>query len=64
MSKVLIEIEVDNAAFGDTQPECSMEVVRILRQYCDNVDDSSQYGLKTVLRDKFGNTVGRVEVQS
>ena len=51
--KLVIEIEMDNAAF-DTGPEDEVGV--ILRNYCDNLLGFGD--LDKVLRDTNGNTVG------
>lgn len=47
-----LQIETDNAAFGDFR---AVEVARILRQLADNLSTSGDSGN---LRDINGNTVG------
>ena len=63
MSKVVIEIETDNAAFGD---EPGVEVARILRDLATRIAEEHvadlPHGLR--LRDLNGNTVGEVTWQS
>lgn len=62
--KLRIEIEMDNAAFGDDQSSVrGEEVARILKLIAGSCE---LYGLtdifSTKLRDINGNTVGRAEV--
>jgi len=55
--KLMIEIELSNHAFAE---DSKSEVVRILKEYCDNVEGSNLDRRR--LRDINGNTVGLAEV--
>lgn len=56
--KFTLEIDCDNAAFGDTDSERGDEVARVLRDLARRVADGY---LMVYLRDANGNTVGTAE---
>lgn len=59
--KLRIEINLDNAAFGDAgSPDASIEVARILRWLSENIEyqDIKAEGFERRLRDFNGNRVG------
>ena len=62
--KITIEIDTDNAAFGEGPEERGCEAGRILDQMMtweDDLSDPEWEGMK--LRDFNGNTVGNVIVE-
>jgi hypothetical protein len=61
MMKLKINIEIENAAFGDGDPgdQCR-EVVRILRVYIERIELSDR--LRQTLRDNNGNIVGHARL--
>ena len=69
MMKLFIEIETDNAAFGDDNPiEAAAECVRILRDISEArmsnaMNDAVNYGeAREALHDINGNRVGRLVI--
>ena len=58
--KLVIEINLDNAAFAE--PNGHVEVERILRKYVERTGTYGVYG--DVFLDINGNTVGTAEVKA
>ena len=56
---IRIEIETENAAFGDNPSDSNAEVARILREIAHRLTRGSF--TQSIIRDVNGNTVGRVE---
>ena len=60
--KIVITINLESAAFGDTEYEQASEVSRILRTYATRAQASDALDCVQVLKDINGNTVGKIEV--
>ena len=58
--KLVIEINMDNAAFEDMP---GFEAERILREFCKEIPYDPAVGDVMDLRDFNGNTVGKMEVK-
>lgn len=58
--KLKIEIDGDNAAFGDSPDQRSSEVVYLLRDIADRIE-SGEENFK--VRDSNGNVVGKVTIE-
>ena len=62
--QIIVTIDCDNAAFGDSGRDAAHEVERILAEFVrglyDQADLRDYDGIK--LRDINGNTVGQVQV--
>jgi len=57
--KLVIKIEMDNAAFGDEGSQAGGEAARILREYASKIEElPAGDGLDHHLRDYNGNKVG------
>lgn len=60
MARFTIEIDTNNAAFGDSTPEGrnqrALELARILREVANDFEDSA--ASRTALRDINGNVCG------
>lgn len=54
--KLTIQLNLDNAAFGENHNDTPVEVARILYEYAEWAE--SRLSLERVLRDINGNTVG------
>jgi hypothetical protein len=59
----MLEIECDNAAFGDNYAELCFEAARILREAAKTVaDDVIEPGGRRKLFDVNGNSVGFIQM--
>ena len=56
-----IEVEMNNAAFGDAP---TLELARILRKLADDIEQSRELRDLPLLRDINGNTVGWIDVRT
>lgn len=54
-----LNIDTDNAAFGDSQNERDVETARILRWVADRVEEGRDFSYFQMLFDINGNDVGR-----
>ena len=59
---IVITINVDNAAFGETPADTAYEVQRILHELASDIHDDADAAVERRLRDINGNTTGRVRV--
>lgn len=63
MSKLVIEIDMNNAAFDD---DPRLEVLDILKRLCGRIDGDGAILVngERILRDSNGNTCGHVGIES
>lgn len=59
---VVLVIECENAAFGDTPAQMNEEVVKILTDLCDQIERTRLVNPTITLRDGNGNKVGYATV--
>lgn len=59
--KAVIEIEMDNAAFGDTPEEAQYELARVLKRLSGIVADSAVFDQAGVY-DINGNNIGSIRI--
>lgn len=62
--KIMVEINMDNAAFDAPPDSPGIEVARILRKACDRIERDAPYPFEweSALADSNGNRVGCITI--
>jgi GTP cyclohydrolase I len=61
MSDFRLQIQTDNAAFGETLEDVASQVARILRRVAEEIERAGLADDPRRVRDANGNTVGRYQ---
>lgn len=61
--RIIIEIQCDNAAFGETQTECGEELQRILNQLGERMASDGCHDISKRIIDANGNHVGDFRIE-
>jgi len=60
---LVVKVETDNAAFGETDDELRYEASYVLRNIADWIDEGCDLPMGKKVMDHNGNTIGKVTLK-